>query len=199
MKVKIYVEGGGDSRSLHIKCREGFRKLLERAGFVRRMPAIKACGSRNDAFDDFRTAVESAGVEDYPVLLVDSESAVASDAWDHLKQRDGWDRPEEADADQAHLMVQCMETWCLADRKALAAFYGQGFTRTALLADVDLEARSKEDVQQAVENATRACGEARRYRKGRRSFELLGRLDPAALTQRLPHFGALCHFLQSKL
>lgn len=73
MKVKVYVEGGGDGKSLHIKCREGFRKLFEKAGFKGRMPATRACGGREAAYDDFKTAVEHAGDDEYPMLLVDSE------------------------------------------------------------------------------------------------------------------------------
>ena len=30
MKKVIYLEGGGDSKELHTRCREGFRKLLEK-------------------------------------------------------------------------------------------------------------------------------------------------------------------------
>ena len=33
VSASIYLEGGGDSKELHIRCREGFRKLLENCGF----------------------------------------------------------------------------------------------------------------------------------------------------------------------
>lgn len=55
--MKLYVEGGGNAASLKTACREGFSKLLEKAGFKGRMPRIVACGSRNDAFDSFCTAI----------------------------------------------------------------------------------------------------------------------------------------------
>jgi hypothetical protein len=48
----IYVEGGGagaDSKDVDIRCREGFRKLLENCGFEGRMPRlvklVAACGA----------------------------------------------------------------------------------------------------------------------------------------------------------
>ncbi len=44
--VKVYVEGGGDSKELRTRCREGFSKLVERAGFKDRMPKFVACGGR---------------------------------------------------------------------------------------------------------------------------------------------------------
>ena len=57
MRVSIYVEGGGDSKDLHVRCREGFKKLIGKAGFRDRMPGIVACGGRQHAFDMFRTAI----------------------------------------------------------------------------------------------------------------------------------------------
>ena len=41
----IYLEGGGESKELHSRCREGFRKLLEKNGFKGNMPRLVACGS----------------------------------------------------------------------------------------------------------------------------------------------------------
>ena len=46
---RIYVEGGGDAKDLRTRCREGFHKLLENAGFTGRVPRIVASGSRNEA------------------------------------------------------------------------------------------------------------------------------------------------------
>ena len=28
MRITIYIEGGGDSKELHTRCREGFRRLF---------------------------------------------------------------------------------------------------------------------------------------------------------------------------
>jgi len=199
VKVKLYIEGGGDRSSLHIRCREGFRKLLERAGFVGRMPSTKACGSRNAAFDDFKTALRTATTGEYSVLLVDSEAPVSQSPWQHLRSRDGWERPAHTDEDQAQLMVQCMESWCVADREALRRFFGDGFRESALPALDGLEARAKDAVQVALANATHDCGPRRGYEKGKRSFELLGQLDPAELRRHLPHFVRLCDVLDARL
>jgi hypothetical protein len=198
VKVRLFIEGGGESRSLHIECREGFRKLLEKVGF-RNMPATKACGSRNAAFDDFKTAMKIPGTEEYPVLLVDSEAPVSQTAWRHLGSRDRWVRPNGAEDDQAQLMVQCMETWCVADRCALRRFFGASLRESSLPDLNNLEAQSKDDVQKALVHATRDCGRGRTYEKGRRSFELLSQLDPTELRQRLPHFVRLCDMLNAKL
>ncbi len=199
VKVKLYIEGGGDRSSLHIKCREGFRKLLEREG-LNRMPSTKACGSRNAAYDDFKTALKNtATTGEYPVLLVDSEAPVSQSAWQHLRSRDGWQRPTSADDDQAQLMVQCMESWCVADRSTLRKFFGACLRDGALPALNNLEAQTKESIQDALVNATRDCGRDRGYEKGKRSFELLGQLDPVELKRHLPHFVHLCEMLNARL
>lgn len=197
MKVKLYIEGGGNDRSLHIKCREGFSKLFAKVG-LRRMPATKACGSRRDAYDDFKTAIKNADEKTYPILLVDSEDEVLTEPWTHLKNRDNWDKPRGAMDDQAQLMVQCMETWCVADRTTLSEFFGQHLQINALPNLNDLEKRGKSDVQDSLFHATRACGKDRAYAKGEKSFELLGRLNPTEL-EKLPHFRRLCETLRKLL
>lgn len=199
VKVKLYIEGGGDSRSLHIECRRGFSKLFEKAGFKGRMPATKACGGRNSAFDDFKIALDVASAGDYPILLVDSEDAVTEPPWKHLQKRDDWERPEDAGDDQAQLMVQCMETWCMTDHYALKRFFGQHLQESALLPPDRLEERAKVDIQQALEHATRECGRDRTYRKGKRSFRLIAELNPRVLSDHLPHFVGLCEVLDKKL
>ena len=200
MKTKLYVEGGGGGKDRRIACTRGFNKLLAKAGFEGRMPATVACGSRNDAFDRFKTAL-SSGDDRYPMLLVDSEAEVrgGDGPWSHLARVDGWARPEHADDDQAQLMVQCMETWCVADRKTLRSFFGQHLQERALPPLDNLEGRSKDDVQRGLKDATRKCGCDRKYEKGRRSFELLAELDPDALKETLPHFARLCECLDRKL
>ncbi len=188
MNITLYVEGGGDSKETHARCREGFRKLIERMGFTGRMPRIVACGGRNATFDDFQTALRAS--TSFPMFLVDSEAPLESigDAWRYLEQRDGWVRPAGAADDHAQLMVACMETWIMADPEALAAMMGADLRKNALLPQEGLEARTKEEVQNALEQATKACGRERMYRKGRRSFQVLERLNPEALKKKLPHF-----------
>ena len=199
MRVKLYIEGGGDRASEQGECREGFRVLLRGTGIENRMPRTKACGSREAAFRDFDIAVKKTADGEYPVLLVDSEGPVSQPAWEHLRARDGWVRPNGVDHDQAQLMVQCMESWCVGDRAALQAFFGQCLVANALPPLNDLEERAKDDVQTALVNATHPCGRDRAYAKGSRSFDLLGSLDPAELKKHLPHFVRFCDTLDQKL
>jgi hypothetical protein len=130
--VKLYVEGGGDTKSLQIECRKGFREFLEKAGLKGKMPAIIACGGRQNAYDSYCTAVKN---DEQAVLLVDSEAPIvpqhqqgSSDTWQpwqHLKQRpgDGWDRLAGSTDTDCHLMVQVMESWFLVRAIALKNHY----------------------------------------------------------------------------
>ncbi len=67
VNVRIYVEGGGDGKSLKIECRKGFRTLLEKEGFAGKMPGIIACGRREKAYKDYCTAQSQATANDFPL------------------------------------------------------------------------------------------------------------------------------------
>ena len=74
-------------------------------------------------------------------------------------------------------MVQCMESWFLADRDALKEFYGQGYRQNALHKIL----RSNKspngmfwlDLTGLPERPQNAA-----YHKGSHSFEILAKLDP---------------------
>ena len=205
MSVRVYVEGGGN-KATDSDCKRAFRTLLSEAGFRGRLPRVFPSGSRNDAFDDFQTALRSRTGNDYPILLVDSEDPVvdanqpdadSSGAWRHLSERDKWTRPTGAEDDQAQLMVTAMETWLLADRQALAAYF-PNMNAGALPPDTELEDRRREDVLRALENAARPSSKGG-YAKGRDSFALLGQANPDTLSSRLPHFRRFIETLEAHL
>jgi len=183
--VKLYVEGGGDSRPLHDACRKGFRKFLEKAGLKGRMPRIVACGSRKNAYDDYCTAIKNG---EAAILLVDSEgpvSAALTEPWTHLKTRDNWDKPANAGNNDCHLMVQAMEAWLLADPVALKEFYGQGFNENALPKRTDIEGLTKPVMKSHLKRATESTTKGD-YDKGAHSFEILERIDPKQVIVKSP-------------
>lgn len=200
VKVTIYVEGGGDRKDLKIKCRKGFRSFFSKAGLSGQMPRVVACGGRGDTLQRFRIALQCAGANEMPLLLVDSEASVSPDisAWEHLTSRDGWTRPANAGDDQAHLMVQCMEAWFLADRSQLERFFGPGFRRNALANRTDIENIPKNDVLSQLERASRDSRKGG-YHKGRHSFDLLTQIDPNQVIQCSPHARRLIDTLHSLL
>lgn len=150
------------------------------------MPRIIASGSRRAAYEDFCTALNQAD-DVCAMLLVDSEAAVAKEdgPWGHLRARPGdqWPRPAGASDEQCHLMVQVMESWFLADKKALVKYFGQGFRETALPKRDDLEKTPKADVLKGLRDATRRTTKGI-FSKGGHSFELLALIDPTLVRQK---------------
>jgi hypothetical protein len=204
VSATLYIEGGArgpDSKYLQIRCREGFRTLLEKCGFDGPIPALKACGGRDFTFRDFQKSHESKATGDYVAMLIDSEEPMADieAAWKHLqnvKTVNKWKKPKGATDDQVLFMTTCMETWVVADRDALQAHYGSDLQVSALPPLVALEARGRHDVQDRLIRATRNCTNA--YQKGKRSFEVLGKLTPEVLTQ-LPSFVRTRRILNNNL
>jgi hypothetical protein len=198
VNARLYIEGG-ESKEDQIRCREGFRKLIGKAGFVGKLPRLTASGGRNAAFDDFKTAHAKAGQDDYIAMLIDSEDPLADveQTWAHLHNRDGWVNPAGARNEQVLFMTTCMETWIVADRAALRAHYGSRLQESALPPLVDLEKRDRHDLHDNLVHASRDCPNA--YAKGKRSFEVVAKLDPAVLKEHLPSFVRADRILRANL
>lgn len=201
--IKLYVEGGGDdSDAQRTACRRGFRTLLEKAKLAGRMPRIVACGSRSETYKRFCIAARSAAADEFTCLLVDSEDPVEDNTlpWAFLRARqaDRWEQPVGTTEESAHLMVQCMEAWFLADPEAVQRFFGQGFRRNALPNRVDLEKVPKRDLLTALDGATRGCAKKGQYHKGKHSFDLLATLDHERLAASSPYARRLFETLRAK-
>lgn len=197
VKVKLYVEGGGDRAELRARCREGFRSFFENAGLAGGMPRVVACGGRDATFEKFRAAWNAEAKLGHVVLLVDSEGPVAhgSGPWTQLKRRDGWQKPQGATNDNAHLMVQCMESWFLADKDRLAAYFGQGFNRSTLPGQRNIEQVTKTDVLDGLRNASRQSKKGK-YGKGQHSFDVLKGVDAGKVVSASAHAKRLVETLR---
>ena len=193
--AKLYIEGGGGSREQSIRFREAWNGFFASAGVGTRTQIVRG-GGRKQTFDRFVTATKRRAPSVVPLLLVDSEEAVSSHSvWQHLRSRDHWNKPAGARDDQAFLMVQAMETWFLADVVALRGYFGAQLRQSALKQWPRLEEVPKATVIDALRRATAAC--AKRYTKGRISFELLATVDPARVEAACPHAKALLDRLRA--
>ena len=185
MSATIFVEGGSNRSRANSAARQAFQRFFQKAGLEGRLPRVTLCGSRRSAFDDFSNAV-ARGVNDAK-LLVDAEGPVtADDPWQHLRRRDNWQRPSGSSGEDCHLMVQVMESWFLADRDAVADFYGQRFQSGSLPRNPAIEEIPKDDVSKGLNNATRRTTKGE-YHKGRHSFELIGMIDPSKVAEASPY------------
>jgi hypothetical protein len=200
VKIKLYIEGGGDSSKQDTEFRAGWTAFFENAGLskLRKMPKPIRGGGRDQTFDAYCTAVKTRRADELPLLLVDSEDAVKAghDAWRHLKARDNWTKPEDAGKKDAFLMITCMETWFIADREALKAFFKGCWNDKALPKWTNLENVDRKKAFEALVKATANCGD-RQYAKGKVSFELLKNIDPAVVEKTFPSAKALLERLRN--
>jgi hypothetical protein len=198
VNIKLYVEGATRRSDFERAiCRQAFSEFFAAAGVIHR-PRTVPCGGRDATYKDFVTALNGAGPDDLILLLVDSEDAVhpKHTTWQHLKARDGWDKPQGSNDDQAFLMIRVMETWFLADRTALAKFFAKGWNPEALPAWANLESVDKVKVFDALTKASAGCG-VRSYAKGNRSFKLLAEISPAVVEAACPAAKRLLDRLRS--
>jgi len=187
VKIKLYIEGGGDSKVQDVRFREGWSTFFENAGLQGKMPATFRGGGRDQTFKAFCTAVRTRKENELPLLLVDSEEPIgeAQSEWQHLQNRDCWEQPQGAGDDDAYLMIQCMESWFVADRAALQRFFHNCWRDNALPQWANPESVPKQGLLQALENATADCGR-RKYSKGEAGFKLLKEIDPELVEEKCP-------------
>ncbi|RCJ21063.1 hypothetical protein A6S26_24975 [Nostoc sp. ATCC 43529] len=156
---------------------------------------IVMCGSRRDAYENFKIALQSQP-EAFNVLLIDAESSVDSTVtpWEHLRNRTE-DHPWILDAvnfedEQCHLMVQTMEAWFIADIDALRKFYGEEFREDTILHEMarydSVEKVSKRTLKVWLEAATRRT-DKKKYHKTNHAPKLLELLDVAKVRQASPY------------
>jgi hypothetical protein len=198
VSVHVFVEGGGPQKRTQAPCRKAFRLFFDKfLGDNGSRPGVIACGSRDEAYKDFCRSLQN-DPDTLSILLVDAEAPVAAgkNPCAHLRERDGWTEPMPAP--RVHLMVQCMESWFLADRAALQRFYGQGFKPNALPGSAAIEAVPKLDVMGGLSRATKDADKGE-YHKTRHGFAILESLDPAKVSECSPHAKAFLDFLQAQL
>ena len=187
-EIRIYIEGGGEARNIKAILREGFSNFLDELRQIARNKQIKwsliLCGSRNNAFRDFKNALRTHP-DAFNVLLVDSEAEVSKNPWAHLKNRDKWVSSNIDDA-HCHLMVQTMETWIVADIEALKEFYGQGFKEKSIPKTPEIEKIDRKLLAKCLKEATRGTSKGE-YHKTRHAPKLLGQLDAREVRHKAPH------------
>ncbi len=198
MSARIFLEGGGQSKELKLRCRRAFGVLLENAGFQTRRPRLSACGARDTAFKDFKNAHAENRANEFVAMLIDSEDPIQNveQTWAHLQKRDNWNRPAGATDEQVLLMATSMETWIAMDRATLKDHFGQCLQDSALPPAHNIEHRNRAQVFQELTHATRHCKSP--YAKGDTSFKLLEKLNPSNLGN-LASFARIVRILKQKL
>lgn len=181
--VRIYVEGGARGRTADSDFRRGWKKFLNdihetaRNHGYQSLEIVRGTGRANTyrRFINYKNEFPN----DLCVLLVDSEMLVSANTkvWDVVRNRpqDNWVRPAWATEKHLYLMVSFVETWLLTDQNALKEFFKRGFNPTPL-PTTNLESRSKRDIEQALENATKNSQKGA-YKHGQ-AHEIIEKVDP---------------------
>ncbi|WP_413175736.1 DUF4276 family protein [Anabaena azotica] len=201
-EIRIYIEGGGDSKNTKKLIKEGFAGFLKPIADIARNQKIKwdiiICGTRNNAFRDFKNALKSHP-DAFNILLVDAEAPVKINSpWEHLKLRDNWDKPAGVDDNNCHLMVQTMEAWFIADIATLKKFYGQGFKENAVPKNANVEIIAKDNLERILKTATGSTTKGE-YHKIKHAYKLLELLDVDQVCQASPYCDRLFTTLTSKM
>ena len=198
-RISIFVEGGGAKDSKD-DLRRAFGEFLSRPREIAREHGVPwrlvMCGSRDQTFRAFRNWTREFP-DDLVFLLVDAEQPVFASPREHLAAREPWDLSSTSD-DHCHLMVQVMESWFLADVKALEAFYGHHFGSRQIPARQNVEEVPKAEVEAALKNATSKTQKGE-YHKIRHGPAILESLDPEKVRARAPHCERLFKALEKAL
>jgi len=170
--VRVYIEGGAKGRTSDSDFRRGWKKFLNELHELARMHGynsleiVRGMG-RVRTFDSF-TNYKTKYPNDLCVLLVDAEMVVpeGEPVWSVVARRpeDNWQCPAWATERHLYLMVPMVEVWLLTDQDALAQFFKRGFN-PKVLPTTNLENRSKNEIEQALEGATRRSSKGA-YRHG---------------------------------
>jgi len=178
--IRIYFEGDDTLR-------EGFRGLLDSIFRAAHGKArIRLIAGRAKAVGDFVSALRSHPTT-FNILLVDAEGPDDGRLHDRLKVRRDWSPPDGASVDprQIHFMIQVMEAWFLADRAALASYYGSEFRPGCLPKTAEVEKIAKADVLDALKRATEQALKGR-YHKTRHAPALLALVDASVVRKAAP-------------
>lgn len=169
----IYVEGA-EREDLRRAAREAFSKLFA-STLGHRKPSFIFCGSRLEAFNQFKDHLELRRAE-AALLVVDAEEVVdAPSRWEHVRARqgDGWLKPKGTTEAHLRFMSVVMESWCIAD--AFPARPLKRIPKDEVFATLKKRGWTKE---------------------GANSFLLVAKADVQLLVKRSPEFKALCERLR---
>lgn len=181
--------------------RQGFNTFLSEVRDKARVHkigfSIILCGSRSETFKDFERALIDHP-DAFNLLLVDAENSVLEkDPRNHLQKQDGWNLSSYQE-NQCHLMVQTMETWLIADIRALKEFYGAGFKPNSLPKRRDIENIDKAELEKALKEATKNSKKGE-YHKTRHASELLQKIEVGKVRKAAPYCERLFQELLEKL
>jgi hypothetical protein len=157
-EIRIYFEG---NKSLRSGFHTFFSELVDAARAQRCKFELISAGAKEEAVQDFKDALSTHSGA-WNILLLDSDKPNAGDLSFDLCRRN---RIDQRHADSVFWMVQIMESWFLADKDAVARYYGKEFRSQTLPQNPRVEEVSKGDIYTGLEAATGKRQEANTTRR----------------------------------
>ena len=202
-QVTIHFEGDANLRP-------GFRALLKSHAKRARQKRIRfkliSGGSNVETVKDF---IRSCRLRpsDLNILLIDSEEPVPDTADFIRKLRSRYLRDANAACDdgQLNFMVQAMESWFIADPKALIERFGRRFDASRLPNPQNAESISPAQLTDSIKRGLRSSGASaqsgakRRYDKVSDGAKLLELVDESRVSRNCAHFRRLRDFLSQSV
>jgi hypothetical protein len=175
MEIRVYFEG-------HRMLRQGFERFYsELRSTARQLGSEISFIAARDGPSMYRKAA-SAHPNAWNILLKDSEDPMPRGAVT-LCKRHGID---PSLVGNVFWMVELMEAWFLADSDALATYYGQRFSSSAIGQTLDVERIPKSEVLRRLKYATKETTKGE-YNKVAHAPALLSRLDPKKVVVHARH------------
>ncbi len=179
--VWVYLEG-------HKSLRPGFSALFKRAigeqgdSPVRIRPVPGGAQAIKYFMNALRTKPDALNL-----LLRDCEGLDGSCSLESLRSRSDWKPPKgiKINDSQVFWMVEIMESWFIADRDALSAYYGAKFQAAKLPRNPKVEEIPKRDVLSGLKTASKRTQKGP-YHKTRHAPDLLRQVDPSKIEKVAP-------------
>jgi hypothetical protein len=190
-EIRFHIEG-------HSRLHSGFQNFL--AG-IREAARSRGVGwtlsmAQGRAVRDFMKGLRTHP-NAFHVLLIDSDGPPDDQLRENLHRRADWSPPRGSTVseEQEQWMVQVMESWFLADRDALRAYYRRRLHESALPPErSDVEEIPKRDVIDGLKRATDGG-----YHKTAHAPAILERLNPEKVRERAPNCNRLFDTLLARL
>jgi hypothetical protein len=176
---------------------DAFLSLLEKQAREKRCRfQTIASGSGETACRDFGIALRTHP-EAWNILLRDAERPLDANRSAALCRTHNWRRVH---AKSIFWMVEMMEAWFHADKRALKKFYNGSFNESALKKNPKVEEIPKKDLEDGLRDATKNCAKGGYYEnKASHGAELLKKIDPELVRKVAPNCQKLFDAVLSKL